>query len=139
MITNRVQARNTSKKIENFKQSLQGLKAANDSFNVMQQAEYDGIQSLLEELEDELKTYNALKTALTVKVSDVGALAAALISVRIAKNLSQIELARRVGLKKQAIQRYESEQYKGASLDRITKIADAMNVDFAGAFKIGRR
>src|SRR3712207_8673900 len=44
---------------------------------------------------------------------DPGAL---LVFARVAQGLSQKELARRLGLKEQAIQRYEAERYRGISL-----------------------
>ncbi|MDQ3702081.1 MAG: helix-turn-helix transcriptional regulator, partial [Chloroflexota bacterium] len=42
--------------------------------------------------------------------------------------LSQKELARRLGLKEQQIQRYEARRYAGASLERVQAVADALGV-----------
>ena len=52
----------------------------------------------------------------------------ALIRARIAAGLSQKELAGRLGLKEQQIQRYEARRYAGASLDRIQAVADALGM-----------
>jgi transcriptional regulator with XRE-family HTH domain len=52
----------------------------------------------------------------------------ALIRARIAAGLSQKELAGRLGLKEQQIQRYEARRYAGASLDRVQAVADALGM-----------
>jgi HTH-type transcriptional regulator / antitoxin HigA len=56
---------------------------------------------------------------------DPGAL---LIAARIIKRLSQKDLARRLGLQEQQIQRYEAERYKSISLARLQKVARALGV-----------
>lgn len=52
-----------------------------------------------------------------------------LIVARIAKNLSQKELAWRLGLKEQQIQRYESDRYSNISLKNYMKIAILLGVN----------
>jgi len=52
----------------------------------------------------------------------------ALIRARIARGLTQRELAERVGLAEQAIQRYEAGDYAGVSFARVVEIADALDV-----------
>ena len=42
--------------------------------------------------------------------------------------LTQKELARRLGLKEQQIQRYEATRYAGASLTRIQAVVEALGV-----------
>jgi uncharacterized protein (DUF433 family) len=55
-------------------------------------------------------------------------LSKALIRTRIAAGLSQTELAGRLGLKEQQIQRYEARRYAGAGLDRVQAVADALGM-----------
>ena len=50
----------------------------------------------------------------------------ALIRARIASGLSQRELAMRLGLKEQQIQRYEATKYASASLSRVIEVAQAI-------------
>ncbi len=52
-----------------------------------------------------------------------------LIQARIARHLSQRELAELVDLKEQQVQRYEVQKYASASLRRILEIAAALKVD----------
>ncbi|MFG6962211.1 helix-turn-helix domain-containing protein [Burkholderia pseudomallei] len=54
-----------------------------------------------------------------------------LIVARIAKGWSQKELARQIGLKEQAVQRYESERYRSISLAGFLRVARALGLTIA--------
>jgi HTH-type transcriptional regulator/antitoxin HigA len=54
----------------------------------------------------------------------------ALIVARIARNLTQKELARKLGLKEQQIQRYEADRYSSISLANFRRIATLLGVDW---------
>ena len=56
----------------------------------------------------------------------VAELPANLIKARIARGLSQKDLADRIGLKEQQIQRYEATDYASASLARIKEVVSAL-------------
>ena len=94
-------------------------------------AQQDAINSQLADLEGELKEYEAVKAG----GFDLGALKGLgdiprlLIQARIANGLSQRELAERLGLKEQQIQRYEATEFASASLTRMREIAAAYGVD----------
>jgi len=60
--------------------------------------------------------------------SRIGEFPTALIRARIARGLTQRELAERVGLAEQAIQRYEASDYAGVSFARLVEIAEALNL-----------
>lgn len=51
-----------------------------------------------------------------------------LTQARIARKLTQAQLAEKLGLHEQMIQRYEQSQYAHASLTRLIEIAQALNV-----------
>ncbi|MFQ5652267.1 MAG: helix-turn-helix transcriptional regulator [bacterium] len=51
-----------------------------------------------------------------------------LIQARIARGLTQKELAQKLGLKEQQIQRYEANDYAKASLARLNQIIDVLKV-----------
>jgi ribosome-binding protein aMBF1 (putative translation factor) len=51
-----------------------------------------------------------------------------LIQARIAAGLSQEELAAKLGLKAQQVQRYEANDYQSASLERINKIVRVLGI-----------
>lgn len=51
-----------------------------------------------------------------------------LIKARIARGLTQKELAEKLNIDERQIQRYESTRYQGAALRRLQEVADALNV-----------
>ena len=51
-----------------------------------------------------------------------------MIQARIARGLTQKELAQKLGLKEQQIQRYEASSYAKASLARINQIIDVLDI-----------
>jgi len=138
MITNEHQAGVTRKQIENFKRALKNIGPLNGDLDIMGQAERDGISSQLEDLQKELKDFEILTKATRVTIETLADIADGLIRARIASRLSQRELANRAGLKVQAIQRYESQRYKGASLERLAQIATAMGVNFSAIIGISK-
>ena len=56
----------------------------------------------------------------------------ALVRARIAAGLSHRELAARLGLKEQQVQRYEAERYAAASLSRLREVMTALGVELEG-------
>ena len=48
--------------------------------------------------------------------------------MRTERGLTQKELATRLGLKEQQIQRYEATRYAGVSLERVQAVAEALGV-----------
>ncbi len=52
-----------------------------------------------------------------------------LVQARIAANMSQKELAERLGMKEQQVQRYEATDYAGASLTRLQEVCEAIGLN----------
>ncbi len=63
-----------------------------------------------------------------IEATGIGQLSTALIRARIASGLTQHQLAERVGLQEQAVQRYEANDYSGVSFSRLLEIADALEL-----------
>lgn len=134
MINNERQYRITKTEAERFKRALAELEAKGDAREGIHprlaQAERDALQSQLDDLSHEMTEYEALKSG-SIKVIPVESfeeLADGLIKARIAAGLSQKALADRLNLKEQQIQRYESERYASASLERLQEVARAIGV-----------
>lgn len=91
-------------------------------------AQRDALQSQLQSLQQEIKEYEKTKASKQpqLDLTKLNDLPQALIRARIASGLSQRELAIRLGLKEQQIQRYEATKYASASLSRVLEIAQAI-------------
>ena len=59
-----------------------------------------------------------------------------MIQARIAAGLSQRALARRLGLKEQQIQKYETERYATASFRRLSQVAQALKLRIEGEISL---
>ena len=91
-------------------------------------AQADALRSQLESLRSELREYDELKAG-DMPPPDLGYIAAVpqdLIRARIASGLSQKELAERLGMPEQQIQRYEATDYESVSFARIMEIVEAL-------------
>jgi len=79
---------------------------------------------------DEVQEYESLKSGAVVvaEINNLSELPLALIKARIANGLTQAELAEKVGVKMQQIQRYEAERYESASMKTLEKIAGHLNL-----------
>jgi HTH-type transcriptional regulator/antitoxin HigA len=106
---------------------------------VLAKAELDALRSEYENLCLQLHEYETLKTGSVEipKASSLEELPSILIRARIAKGLSQRQLAEFIGLKEQQIQRYEAEEYASANLPRLAEVAKALglNISAVGEFK----
>lgn len=129
MITNQRQYLNTQAQAERFRQAL----AAPDAEGLHQKAAKamrDGLRSQLEDLEAELAEYDALREGrvATLEAESIVGIGEALIKARIVRNLTQKELAERLALAEQQVQRYEATQYRGVAAERLQQVADALKL-----------
>lgn len=97
---------------------------------LLRKAQTDALRSQLADLQTEIKQYEALRSGKRIKlaVDSIDDLPRALIQGRIASGLTQKELAERLGLKEQQIQRYEATNYASASLARVTEVAKSLGL-----------
>lgn len=135
MIKNERQYRITKSQAERFSQTLASLRQRSGETEgvhpVIAKAREDAVRSQLADLEEQLREYESLKAG-NFKIEDlkvVADLPATLIKARISQGLSQKDLAERLSLKEQQIQRYEATDYASASLSRITEVVSALGVE----------
>jgi transcriptional regulator with XRE-family HTH domain len=131
MIANEVQRRVTQTAIREFEQALAHVDEQNPELHPrLRRAMREAIESQLVDLRRELAEYEALRAGevRALELDSLAQLPEALIRARIAAGLTQKELAARLGLREQQIQRYEARRYAGASLERVQAVADALGV-----------
>jgi DNA-binding XRE family transcriptional regulator len=88
-----------------------------------------GIESQIDELQKDLLQYEKLKTITKFHLTSPKEFGITLIKCRIALGLTQKDLADRMKLKPQQIQKYEETFYASASLKRIIDVTDALGME----------
>jgi len=131
MIRNERQYRITKAQAEKFARALAEVPKRAAKNRLLARLETDALRSQLKDLQQELKEYEALQSAgpRKIVVESFDQLPSALVKARIAAGLSQKQLAARLGLKEQQIQRYEATDYRAASLSRLQRIMKALGID----------
>ena len=87
------------------------------------------IRSFHLQLEEEVQSYERLKRGEFDELSDLRGVGHLLISLRIARGLTQRELAERLGVHESLVSRDERNEYHGITLDRAARILDALGVE----------
>lgn len=132
MIKNERQYRITKAQAEKFTKAIQEVAAVpkRGVHSVLHKAQRDALKSQLEDLQRELAEYESLRSGRrrTVALDSLDELPKMLIQARIAAGLSQEELAAKLRLKPQQIQRYEATDYQSASLERVNAIVRVLGV-----------
>jgi DNA-binding Xre family transcriptional regulator len=134
MIENERQYYVTKKRIAQFEASLASLFATPPPANLpprLHRAMCESIESQLADLRHDVAEYEALKAqqVSVLELHSLSDLPDLLIKARIARGYTQAELARRLRLKPQQIQRYEATRYHSVSFRRLLEIARALDVD----------
>jgi HTH-type transcriptional regulator/antitoxin HigA len=85
---------------------------------------------MIRQMEDELREYDQLRSGeLTLpNVERLDQIAPFVAKMRIAKGVSQTELARRLGASKQVVSRYEETAYQTVAVSRLQEILDAIGI-----------
>jgi DNA-binding XRE family transcriptional regulator len=133
MITNERQRRLAATAKERFERAIADARREGQGADVhpaLHDAMVEGMRSQLSDLDGEVRAYDDLRAG-RVKgrvIHSVGGLAEVLIEGRIAAGLTQKQLAQRIGVSEQQIQRYERTRYGAASLARLQVVADALQL-----------
>ncbi len=135
MIRNERQYRFTRTQARRFEQTLVDLKSRDledlDVHPMIAKAQVDAVSGQLADLREQLREYESLKSGDFdfSQLTAVNTLPAMLIKARIARGMTQRDLAERIGLKEQQIQRYEATDYASASLGRIYHVVGGLMIE----------
>lgn len=133
MIKNQRQYEITRAHVARFQDAVNALaaEAGDGSDPRLLRAEREGLESQLQDLRDQVAEYDALKAGEhgLIQLRSISELPRALIQARIAAGMSHRELAERLGVREQQVQRYEATDYSGANLDRLQAVADALGLE----------
>ena len=100
-----------------------------------------GVERLLGDVEAEIAEYEALRDGgvRAVPVAGLEDLPGALVKARIAAGLTQRQLAERLEVAEQAVQRDEAGGYARATLDRLQRVAAALGLEVEGVARFRPR
>src|SRR5258708_21510167 len=128
VIKSDAQRKRTAAQIEGFRQALTKVeREMTGKCAIAVRGSYEG---MIRQLEHELREYDELKSGdLTLpNVERLDQIAPFVAKIRIAKGVSQTELARRLGVSKQVISRYEESEYQTVAISRLQEILDAIGI-----------
>ena len=131
-IKNDYQLAATRKWLMQFEEELK--RAKQDSKNLaprLRRAQIEGIRSQIKDLESEIDEYEAIRNTRPrgVVVDSLGDLPDALIRMRIARHLTQDQLAAKLGVKPQQVQKWEAGAYQRASYASVLKVARVLGIE----------
>jgi HTH-type transcriptional regulator / antitoxin HigA len=131
MIKSDAQRERTVAQIEGFRRAL--AKVAEEKPAKRSTAIRGSYEGMIRQLEEELREYDQLKsgTLELPRIDRLDEIAPYIVKLRIAKGLSQTELANRLGISKQVISRYEESDYQTVGIARLQEILDALGVKTA--------
>lgn len=134
MITNERQYRIAKSEARRFEEAIAAARERGPGTDVhprIHQAMIESLESELTVLRGQIKRYEALKAGKVKsrRARSLRELPIVLIEGRIAAGLTQRELAKRLDVPEQQVQRYEATLYAGASLQRLQQVADVLGLE----------
>ena len=131
MIKNEQQYRTMKVSVRAFRDALEEIRGRSEQADpILRQAQIQSLESEIAELSEQIEKYEAIRSGrvpgLDVSFDD---LAEALVLARAAAGLTQSQLAERVGVGPQLVQRYEAQQYERASYARLKQVLRALGVE----------
>lgn len=132
MITNERQYKVSKSQLREFTSAIQILadESGEESGLTLSEIHRRALNSQREELEADIAEYEALRDGKISKfeASGLESIPRLLIKARIARGLTQKQLADLLEVKEQQIQRWEANHYSGASLQTISRCIQALNI-----------
>lgn len=131
MIKNERQLKITKKKLREFERVLSDLsKDYSSNKSLKLKIQIDALESDISILGAEVEEFDNLKsgTVKVIKAKSFHELPEVIIKARIARSMTQKDLALSLGMKEQQIQRYENNNFASVSFSKIEKIVEALGI-----------
>ena len=131
MITNERQYQISKAQVAKFRAAIDAPEANASTLHPRaRKALREAARSQLDDLLAEVADYEQLRDGklTSITAESIADLAPALIKARIMRNWTQKELADKLAVAEQQVQRYEATQYKGVSFERLQAVADALKL-----------
>ena len=130
MIKNDKQLKITKDCLQDFRNTKERMEADATIDPIKKKISLNSINGEILAFEKDIDEYQRLKAKQisSLHIEDFNKFAELIIKSRIAKGWSQAELAKKINVKEQQIQRYEATNYETASLARIDEIIYALKI-----------
>ncbi|MFH1940446.1 MAG: helix-turn-helix transcriptional regulator [bacterium] len=132
MIKNAKQLTVTKKRLEELKQSLEHIRKKYIGNNKKSKFLSKGVLEHIGQLSDQIMEYDKIKYgAIPEKLhaDNLFEIRNQIIKVRIAKGITQVQLATKLGVPQSEISRFEREDYEGYSVRMLERILEALNTE----------
>jgi DNA-binding XRE family transcriptional regulator len=142
MIKNEHQYQITKAATEKFESALARLTASahqsGSPHSLLWKVQTEALQSQLDKLHSEIEEYELLSSGKqsVLELQSLEELPFSLIKARIAAGLTQKDLANRLGLPEQQVQRYEANDYASANFSRVLEVSRALGIKVIEKFHI---
>lgn len=136
MIQNERQYKITQTKLRNLSIDLATLDTSDSDLHPrLLLARKNSLDILIGELQQEIADYERLKSGQITKfpIDSLQDLPRVAIEARIATGMTQKELAEKIGVQEQQIQRYEANNYRAVGFERLQEVMSALNVTISKA------
>jgi transcriptional regulator with XRE-family HTH domain/Zn-dependent peptidase ImmA (M78 family) len=131
MIKNSKQLAITKKRIDEFSNAIRTLQAEKPKFSpLLAKAQIDALICQRDELVKQAEEHELLLSGnlAVFDINSISELPKALIMSRISMGLTQKDLADRLGMKEQQIQRYENTEYSSVSFKTLVSVVEALDL-----------
>ncbi|WP_211746921.1 helix-turn-helix domain-containing protein [Paenibacillus sp. Marseille-Q4541] len=131
MIKTETAYRRAKEKLKDHKAYIVNEKLRFQSMGLSKEQTSHAIQPLLafkDELAEEIHNYEMIKQGTFFPVQNIMELGKNLIAHRIYLNLSQAELAKRLGVSEAQVSRDERNEYEGATTEKIQSVMNALGL-----------
>jgi HTH-type transcriptional regulator / antitoxin HipB len=143
MIQNERQYKITQTKLRGLEQDLATLESSGSDLHPRKiLARKNSLNILIGELQQEIADYDRLRSGKVTNfpIDSLQDLPLVMIKARIAVGMTQKELAEKIGVQEQQIQRYEANNYRAVGFDRLQEVMSALDVTVSKAvMQLGNR
>ncbi len=96
----------------------------------------DPLRSFQAQLAEEIESYERLKRGAVDTLLNLHGLGRSLVALRIARGITQRELAQKLGVHESQISRDERNDYHGITVERATRVLEALKVQMKSSFEL---
>ncbi len=123
--------REEQQRLEEHRARLEGMGISGEDLK----RALDPLRAFHEQLAEEVESYERLKRGDLGELTNLHGLGQSLVGLRIAMGLSQRDLAARLGVHESQVSRDERNEYHGITVDRASRILDALGVLLRSTFE----